>query len=294
MSVEEKAPAKLNLGLKIVSKRKDGCHNILSIFQTVDLYDELHITSSSNPGLVCDDPDVPTDGNNLIIKAEDLFKKELGITLRAYFSLKKVIPIGAGLAGGSSDAAAALRGLTRLYGFDISESILHKYAGELGSDIPFLLKGGTAIVSGRGGYVTFVEWPFDFTYVIVYPGFGISTAWAYGNIRRLGDDKGAYKEMTERLKSRELKPDEFFDALHNDFETIVCEKYPELQEVKNNLIERGARAALLTGSGSSMFGIFEKERDAYRCARMMNKNNHRIFIVKKHPGIKHNAYFLID
>jgi len=294
VSVEEKAPAKLNLGLRIVGKREDGYHNILSIFQSVDLFDELYLTPSPNPGLVCTDPDVPTDRNNLILKAEDFFKRRLGITLQVHFSLKKVIPIGAGLAGGSSDAAAAIRGLTRMYGIEISENILHKCAGELGSDVPFLLKGGTAIVSGRGECVTFVEWPFDFTYVIVYPGFGISTAWAYGNIGRLRDDGGTYKEMAESLTSGKLDPDEFFGALRNDFEPIVCEKYPELQEVKNSLMEQGARTAILTGSGSSMFGVFEKERDAHLCAHMMSKDNHHVFTVKKYPGVKNRTDISMD
>jgi 4-diphosphocytidyl-2-C-methyl-D-erythritol kinase len=138
-------------------------------------------------------------------------------------------------------------------------------------------------VRGKGECVTFVEWPFDFTYVIVYPGFGISTTWAYGKISGSRDDKGAYKEMIENLEYGSLKSDVFFGALQNDFEPIVCERYPELLKIKNELIDRGARAALLTGSGSSMFGIFEKEGDAHLCARMIGKDNYRIFTAKKYP-----------
>ena len=182
MPVKEKAPAKLNLGLRILGKRGDSYHNILSIFQTVDLYDELNLISSVEPGLECTGDGIPPGGDNLILKAEERFRACFGIESHMHFSLKKRIPVSAGLAGGSSDAAAVLRGLRQFYGIEISDMALHECVAELGSDIPFLLQGGTAIVSGRGECVTFVKWPFKLTYVIVYPGFGISTAWAYESL----------------------------------------------------------------------------------------------------------------
>jgi 4-diphosphocytidyl-2-C-methyl-D-erythritol kinase len=281
----EKAPAKLNLGLRIVGKREDGYHDILSVFQTVGLYDELTITPSTESGIECSEPGVPADRNNLVLKAEDCFKKNIGIddTSHTHFFLKKRIPVGAGLGGGSSDAAAALRGLTRFYNVEISDRVFNTYAEELGSDVFFLIKGGTAVVSGRGETVTFVQWPFDFTYVIVYPGFGVSTAWAYGAVGECWSDMGDYQPMTEKLKKGTLEADEFFRALMNDFEPVVFNKYPLLKQIKTDLIKCGARAALLTGSGSCMTGIFENEEEAVRCAKILKNGFAGVYIVKACP-----------
>jgi len=280
MPVEENAPAKLNLGLRITGKRDDGYHDILSIFQTVNFFDELTITSAAGSGLMCTEPGIPSGRDNLVIKAQETFSKHYGIPSQVTFSLKKRIPVGAGLGGGSSDAAAALRGLTRFHSIESSNEILRECAEELGSDIPFLLQCGTAIVSGRGERIAFVEWPFDFTYVIVYPGFGISTAWAYENLGKLQNDGGAYRTVIEKLKGGTLEEGEFFSALHNDFEPVVFKEYPALQGIKNSLYKCGACVALLTGSGSSVIGIFEDEENARWCARVLKNNNYRIFTVQ--------------
>ena len=285
MPLVEKAPAKLNLGLRIVGKREDGYHDILSVFQTVGLYDELTITPSTESGIECSDPGVPDDRNNLVLKAEVCFKKNIGIDAASHthFLLKKRIPVGAGLGGGSSDAAAALRGLVRLYDVEISDRALHECASGLGSDVFFLIKGGTAVVSGRGETVTFVQWPFDFTYVIVYPGFGVSTAWAYGAVGEFWSDMGDYQSMTEKLKTGILEADDFLKSLRNDFEPVVFKKYPVLKQVKTGLIKCGARAALLTGSGSCMTGIFEHEEEAVRCAKIIKSDFTGVYIVKACP-----------
>ena len=125
----ENAPAKINLGLKIINKRADGYHNILSIFQTVDLYDELELHLQHKPGLYCTNPSMPTGPENLVLQAENLFREHHDNIPEVHFTLRKYIPVGAGLAGGSSDAAAALRGLKTLHGIDISNETLNEYAG---------------------------------------------------------------------------------------------------------------------------------------------------------------------
>ena len=280
MKVVENAPAKINLGLKIVSKREDGYHNILSIFQTVDLYDELEITSSRKPGLLCAHPKVPTGSENLVIKAEKLIRKSFDNLSRVHFTLNKRIPMGGGLAGGSSDAAATLRGLKTLHNVNIPCYVLSKYASLLGSDVPFLIKGGTSVVSGRGEIIAPVEWPFDFTYVLVYPDFEVSTAWAYGNLKKVGDNNKTYQKMTEKLIAGTLEADEFFEKTTNDFEETVFGRYPVLSTIKTQLILNGARQALLTGSGSTVLGIFEDKESASHCAKIFTKQNFKIFIVK--------------
>ena len=290
MKVLELAPAKINLGLKIISKREDGYHNILSIFQTVDLYDELEITFPFKPskkrsiflqpGLSCTNPEVPAGPENLVIKAEKLFREIFGNLPQVHFTLKKRIPIGGGLAGGSSDAAAALRGLKTLHNVDIPLNVLSEYASRLGSDVPFLIKGGTSVVSGRGEIIDNVKWPFDFTYVLVYPNLEVSTAWAYGNLKKVGNNNNAYQKMTEKLKGGILKVDEFFEELTNDFEETVFERYPVLSTIKIQLMQNGARKALLTGSGSTVLGIFEDKETASHCAKILTKQNFKVFVVK--------------
>lgn len=304
MTVVEIAPAKINLGLRIISEREDGYHNILSIFQTVTLYDELEITSSNKPGLFCTypsfvvdtlrrtDPEIPSGSENLIIKAEKLFRERVGNLPRVHFTLKKHIPIGGGLAGGSSDAAAALRGLKTFHNVDIPYNVLSEYASLLGSDVSFLIKGGTSVVSGRGEIIVDVEWPFDFTYVLVYPNFAVSTAWAYssfvvntlrrtgGNLKKNWNNYNAYQEMTERLAAGTLEVDEFFEEISNDFEKPVFERYSVLDTIKTQLMRNGARRALLTGSGSTVLGIFEDKETASHCAKILKKQNYEIYIVK--------------
>ncbi len=281
MTLLENAPAKINLGLKVLGKRKDGFHDILSIFQTVNLYDELTITSSGKPGLVCSHSEVPLDSQNLVLKAEKLFRKLPGDFPRAHYTLKKRIPVGAGLAGGSSDAAAALRGLMDFHKKDVDDTVLYNLAGKLGSDVPFLMKGGTSVVSGRGEIIENIAWPFDFFYVIVYPNFSVSTSWAYGNLKEREDTSDSFKKMIDKLKISSIHSDEIFSVLHNDFEETVFEKYPVLGKIKTRIMHKGAHKALLTGSGSSVLGIFDERERAVCCAHSLKSSKFEIFIVKK-------------
>jgi len=283
VTVDEKAPAKINLGLRILCKREDGYHTIQSIFQTVGLSDELRLSPSNETGLFCTDPKIPTGTDNLVLKADELFRKHTGLKKNVHFHLKKRIPAGAGLAGGSSDAAAALRGLRHFSGGEISDAVLRDYASELGSDIPFLINGGTAIVEGRGEVISEVEWPFDFTYVLVYPDFSISTKWAYRNLERFNDNNGLYNEMIVKLIAGKLDAEMFFSALRNDFEPVVFLQYPHLETIKTGLLEYGSRASVMTGSGSCIFGVFEDEYKAIECARIFENKKYSVFTVKKYP-----------
>lgn len=283
MTVIEHAPAKINLGLKILYQREDGYHNILSIFQTVNLYDDLEITFSENPGLSCVYPDIPIGSGNLVVKAENLFREQYNNIPRVHFTLTKRIPLGGGLAGGSSDAAATLRGLRAFHGVDVSDRELEECACKLGSDVPFLMKGGTAVVSGRGEVHIDVTWPFNFTYVLIYPNFAVSTTWAYENIEKIGYDYDSYQKITEKLITNTLEPEELFAVLENDFEDTIFKRYPNLRTVKTQLIRNGARSALLTGSGSTMLGVFDDEETARHCVKMMKpmeNDTYTIFIVK--------------
>ncbi|MFC1508991.1 4-(cytidine 5'-diphospho)-2-C-methyl-D-erythritol kinase [Candidatus Omnitrophota bacterium] len=285
MTLQETAPAKINLGLSITGKRADGYHTILSVFQTVGLCDILRLSSSCPGELVCNHPDVPTDQKNLILKAETLFCEKYGIKERTGFILKKKIPVGGGLGGGSADAAAALRGLRSLYGIDAENETLKEIACALGSDIPFLVIGGTAVVSGRGEVIKEVQWPFNFYYVLVAPGFGVSTAWAYSRVSRYGENADAYGSMTDKLLNGTLSRDEFFGALNNDFEPAVFDRYSVLDDIKHRLLKLGACRALMTGSGSTILGIFDDNEEADMCGRSLSDDGFKTFVVAAHESL---------
>ena len=284
MTLQETAPAKINLGLIITGKRADGYHNILSVFQTVGLCDTLRLSSTGSARLTCDSQDVPAGPENLVFKAEELFCSQFGVNNRAYFTLEKSIPVGGGLGGGSSDAAAALRGLRTLYGIEAENAALKDIAAALGSDIPFLVTGGTAVVSGRGEVIREVQLPFNFSYVLVFPGFGVATAWAYSQVSMYGERSDEYNAMTEKLLDGTLSGDEFSSALHNDFEPAVFAGYPVLGDIKQRLLELGASGAMMTGSGSTILGIFDDNEEAVRCGRSLSGDGLKVFVVTAYGG----------
>ena len=284
MTLQEIAPAKINLGLIITGKRADGYHNILSVFQTVGLCDTLRLSSSGSARLACDNQDVPSGPENIVLKAEELFCSQFGVNDRAYFTLEKTIPVGGGLGGGSADAAAALRGLRSLYGIEAENDTLKDIAAALGSDIPFLVTGGTAVISGRGEVIREVQWPFDFSYVLVFPGFGVSTVWAYSQVMVNGERSDEYSAMTEKLLSGTLSRDDFFGTLHNDFEPAVFDRYPVLGDIKQRLLKLGACGALMTGSGSTIIGIFDDNEEAERCGHSLSDDGFKAFVVTAHGG----------
>ena len=279
MSVELTAPAKINLGIQILGKRPDGFHDILSVFQTVSLCDRIVMEQGDRTQLTCTHPDIPLDDRNLMIKAHAAFEQRFGVSTPVSYHLDKVIPTGAGLGGGSSDAAAVLRGLAALHEIPIDDPGLVVCAGAIGSDVPFALAGGTAVVSGRGEVVKIVQWPFSFAYVIVYPGFGVSTAWAYGQLRNFVDDAGVYETMTQSLENGTIDEETFFAAQVNDLEDVVFQAHPEGKAVRDGLLANDARAAFLTGSGSCLVGVFDTRESADTCAVALSGGDCRAFAV---------------
>ena len=285
MSIIETAYAKINLGLSILGRRPGGYHSLLSIFQTVDLADTLELSLSVAPGLSFDAPGIPFGKENLVLKAEELVRTYFAVP-EVRFLLDKKIPVGAGLGGGSSDAAASLRGLVRIHRLSWTDDSLRAHAAEIGSDVPFFIAGGTAVVSGRGEVIESVRWPFAFAYVLVYPGFPVSTAWAYRQLGAIGKNTEPYREMTESLKSGRLERKAFFAALGNDFEEPVFRSYPALGRIKNQLMENGASAAVMSGSGSTMTGIFEDMEEARHAAENLARPEWAVFTVRPVGGAR--------
>ncbi len=249
------APAKINLDLRVLGKRPDGYHELRTIFQTISLADEIGFSFEPAPETA-----VVIEGNvaiedNLIARAAKLFLSEAGITGRVRCELRKVIPMGAGLGGGSSDAAAVLRALPGLTGAALSSGRLHAMAAQLGSDVPFFLYGGTAVGVGRGDEIFPLPPASELHGLLVTPDIHVSTVEAYRALSaRLDSGEAAQKreQFAELIWSMDLR------QARNDFETPVFELHPELARIRETLAGAGALVARMTGSGSAIFGLFEK------------------------------------
>jgi len=252
--------AKINLGLEILRKRTDGYHDINTVFLPITLADELTIEAADTLSVECAEIPIPQE-HNLVFKAARLLQAQCNISRGAKIQLHKKIPTGAGLGGGSSDAAATLRGLCELWNISPDEDTLHAIAAQLGSDVPFFLLGSPAIGSGRGEILYPLSIQLPYTMLIVYPNIHISTAEAYSDVH-LSDEATDY----HLLFSGDSTPDILRTKIVNSFEQSTFKRHPELLEIKNNLYENGAVFSLMSGSGSSMIGFFENDEMAMQAA----------------------------
>ena len=272
--------AKINLGLRVIGKRDDGFHDIFTIFQTVSLHDTLSFTQSDELVLTSSDERVPSDERNLVIRAAQMLRDRTSQKRGARIHLEKRIPSPGGLGGGSSNAAVALIGLTRLWHLDITPDELIKIGSDLGSDVAFFFAGGTAIGSGRG---TEIEGIADFrseNVLIVTPGVEVSTASAFNalNARRLTTNEA--NRILGVCRSEAESVDSYLETASNDFENTVFAAHPEIGKVKQRLLELGASAASLSGSGASVFGIFDTKETRQAAQKALdNEVNWRKFAV---------------
>jgi len=270
------APAKINLALKIIRRRADGYHDIQSILQKVSLYDTLSLKLSSHQGITVttDDPSIPTDSSNLAYRAADLLLKQRKITPGISIHIKKRIPAGAGLGGGSSNAAATLSGLNKLLRCNLTEPDLLRLGVEIGADVPFFIYDKhAALAEGIGEQLSPVKIHVPLWFVIVFPGFSISTKWVYENYRVLTN-----KRKNIRISCCFKQLNAVLHILINDLENVVTQQYPEIQKIKRTLIQAGACGSLMSGSGSSVFGIFPDEQHAQEALTLLSTPANRVFI----------------
>lgn len=257
------APAKVNLYLYILGKRDDGYHDLVTWMQKIDLCDtiELSLTDQNCVEFTCDDESLPIDSDNLAVRAAESYLKK-SIVLKnkgAKIHLQKKIPVAAGLGGGSSDAGAVLRGLNRLSGFEFSEELLVEIAKPLGADVPFFAIEDNAVVAGGiGDELHVVDSLGNCTFVVVNPGFFVSTKWVFGNLLLTSDKENS--KITRFQKRNKIYPS--LDEMHNDLEAVTSVRYPEIQEMKESLLAQGASKVLMSGSGPTVFGIFPDRRES--------------------------------
>ena len=251
--------AKINLHLQVVGRRVDGFHDLCTVFQTISLHDTLSVSPASAIGMTCGDETLPVGDENLVMRAAHALQRRYNVSCGARLHLEKLIPAPGGLGGGSSNAAVALLALKKLWNLDIGFEELHPIAADLGSDVPFFLYGGTALGMGRGEIVEPID---DFTedsVLVVTPNIAVATRDAFRrlNARALTKQESKRKLQICRfdLESADFK----YTSFKNDFETTVFAAYPEVERVKNTLLDLGAGRAMLSGSGGSVFAIFDKD-----------------------------------
>ncbi|MBI5755500.1 MAG: 4-(cytidine 5'-diphospho)-2-C-methyl-D-erythritol kinase [Nitrospirae bacterium] len=323
-----RTPAKINLLLRIKGKRSDGYHNIVTVMQMVDLWDELIIDDADVLELICKDREVPSDQENLVYKAAATLKECSDVKRGARIVLNKNIPVAAGLGGGSSDAAATLVGLNILWGLGYATDRLAVIGREIGSDVPFFLYGPAAVGYGRGDELNTLLNQTDYWFLLVNPGIQVSTAWAYcqfsschselvseshemlkqvqhdkkqvhGDRKQVhGDIRNSCKWIGPFLPQTKLGltngdvhikiflPDGFkrdgnkiWFLPFNDLEEVVIKRYPIIRKIKEEMVACGAMCSLMSGSGSTVFGIFKDRDSAERACRTLRHSKWRSWVV---------------
>ncbi|MCJ0944229.1 4-(cytidine 5'-diphospho)-2-C-methyl-D-erythritol kinase [Mammaliicoccus sciuri] len=260
--IYETAPAKINLTLDTLYKREDGYHEVEMIMTTIDLNDRLTFECRDDGEIIIDVEHnfVPCDHRNLAYKAAKLMQDRYNIEKGVKISLEKSIPISAGLAGGSSDAAATFRGLNELWGINESLETLSELASEIGSDISFCIYGKTALCQGRGEKITHLPKPPSAWVVIAKPDIGVSTPEIYGALDLENKDEVQTQACLKAIENNDYAT--MCQSLGNSLEKVTMQLYPEVEKLKNTMSNTGVDAALMSGSGPTIYGFVQKERQA--------------------------------
>jgi 4-diphosphocytidyl-2-C-methyl-D-erythritol kinase len=261
----EKAPAKINLMLDVLHKRPDGFHEVEMIMTMVDLADRLELSEMPRDSIIISSQAgyIPLDEKNLAFQAARLIKDRYDVKSGVHIHLDKRIPVAAGLAGGSSDAAATLRGLNRLWRLNIPTPELLELGAELGSDVPFCITGGTALATGRGEKLTPIGSPPQCWVVLAKPPINVSTAEVYGRLR----SSNIPVHPSSRLMREAIEEGNFqsvCDRLGNVLEDVTLKLHPEVQQLKDAMVKLGADGVLMSGSGPTVFGLVSKQSKVAR------------------------------
>ena len=286
--IRENAYAKLNLTLDVKARREDGYHEMLMVMQTVSVRDEIVLKKTDRPGILasCNFPYIPTDGRNLAVKAAGTFLEETGHPEQGIsIEMKKTIPVGAGMAGGSADAAAVLRGMNRLFGMPASRKELEKMAEKIGSDVAFCVVGGTALARGRGEILEDLPPMPACSIVICKPSFSISTPELFrkldqAKLLRHPDTEG----MLHALENGDLR--ELGTRMYNVFGELDDRRLRCVAEIRSVLLDYGAVGAIMTGTGSAVFGVFPEEEQAKKSAAKLQKEYRFCRVAEPVPKIE--------
>lgn len=262
-----RAYAKINLFLNVVGKRDDGYHNLETVFQSIDLYDEIILRERDKRGVVlhCDHPEVPSNSSNLAYGAAQAIRNSVGGMRGLEITIVKRIPVAAGLAGGSANAAAVLHGINALFSLEIPQSTLLRIGRELGADVPFCLIGGTSFGTGIGDVLTPLPPLTDVPFILINPGISVSTSDIFRNLHipltKQGKESIIIRNCVEKRDTVGIGKN-----LYNILEIPVFSKHPELSEIKSHLsTQDGTLGALMSGSGATIFALMQDTHSAQRC-----------------------------
>ena len=266
-----KAPAKVNLFLDVLNKRKDGYHNIKTLFLKIGLFDTLRFSSRKNGiRIICKHADVPEDETNLVYKAARLLQQKTDTNKGVCITINKKIPVFAGLGGGSSDAAAALKGLNRFWNLGLDDLQLLEIGRKIGADVAFFSSGySSAVGTLRGDSLSPVDLGMKFWIILIYPGIRVSTKQIYeglpSNLTKADID---VKLLIRAIRTKRMELIE--KTLFNRLESVAFKYYKQLREIKENVSAHGVRAVLMSGSGSSIFGLSESREEARRLKKELD------------------------
>lgn len=272
-AIHVKAYGKINLGLDVVRKREDGYHEVRMIMQTVSVYDSLELAKTETSGIKLETnlDWLPVDEGNLAYRAADMLMQEFGIKEGVHIRLEKNIPVAAGMAGGSTDAAAVLKGVNELFSLGLSEAELMKRGVKLGADVPYCIMGGTALSEGIGEILTSLPAMPVCHLLIAKPEVGVSTKFVYENLRANELEKHPDIDgMTEAIWAGDLAG--VINRLENVLETVTIPAYPIIDEIKSFMKAHGAENVLMSGSGPTVFGIYTKEELLHEAAEALKES----------------------
>jgi 4-diphosphocytidyl-2-C-methyl-D-erythritol kinase len=279
-----KAPAKINLFLKVLRRRADGYHEIVSLMQKVELFDILHLSREGETiALSCPGAGLPENQENIVYRAAQAFFAATGIMPGIKILLEKNIPVAAGLGGGSSDAAAVIKGLNLLFGAGLNQVGLEQIARPLGADVPFFVRDYcAAIATGIGDRLQKVEPLEGFWLLLVNPGFCLATKWVYENFPLTSDSNPYILARVRKMQGNPLEATlGLFEELGNDLEVVSRKHFSEIGDIKNELKKGGAVVSLMSGSGPTVFGLFPSEKDAQRSFLQLGKKyGEKVFLVR--------------
>lgn len=274
------AYAKINLGLRVLERRPDGYHNIATVLHRVAWHDDVAFLPSSDIRVVSSSSEIPSGETNICFRAAELLSRELQPGTGVLIELQKRIPVGAGLGGGSSDAATVLLELPRFWRCTVRPEVLRMLALELGSDVPYFLEKGSALATGRGERLSYFFLDIPYWILLCFPNVHVSTRWAYRNVKpgRIASVEVLKETLIEHIHD----PRRLADALVNDFEPVVFQTNPSVREVKEMMQRAGTVFASMSGSGSSVFGFFDDEAKAREMEAVFAARGYRTNLTPPH------------
>ena len=282
--VKLKARAKINLGLDVVRKREDGYHEVRMIMQMINLYDKITLRKTAKPGIsvTTNLAYLPVNEDNLVYRAAKLLMDEFQVASGLEIELQKYIPVAAGMAGGSTDAAAVLVGVNRMFHLGLSKHQLMEHGVKIGADVPFCIMRGTALAEGIGEELTSLPAMPHCSLVIAKPKIHVSTKFVYGNLKV--NELTEHPDIDGQVQAlRDNNLEALVSRMGNVLETVTIPAYPVIDEIKHTMMKHGAMGAMMSGSGPTVFGIFEREEKAQEVCRLLRKEKtaKQIYLVRQ-------------